>query len=33
MGCSHNLIMYFQNQRALEKFIHEKLDDLEEGFD
>ena len=25
-------VEYFMDQRALEKFVHKKLDDLEEGF-
>ena len=32
MTGSNHMIRFFMDMRALENFIHEKMDDLEEGF-
>ena len=32
MDCIYRAVEYFRDQRALEKFLQKKLDDLEEGF-
>jgi len=31
-GCSNYMVRAFMNGRIIEKFLHEKLDDLEDGF-